>query len=133
MESDNRCKKDKKKRSAGSKTLDLVLRSFHVGAASVLFGGMVLAVPFTRLSSWHSLAIASGGALLIAEACRSRHWVYQVRGLMSILHVGLLGLVHYRPDLLAPVLTAVLASGVIGSNLPGSVRHWSLVHRCRID
>lgn len=133
LERGNSCKKEQKKRSGASKALDLVLRSFHVGAASVLFGGLILAVPFSRLSVWHALTIGTGGALIIAEACRSRHWIYQVRGLMAILHVGLLGLVHYRPDLLVPALTAVLACGVVGSNLPGSLRHWSVVHGQRID
>jgi len=113
--------------------LDLVLRSCHVGAASVLFGGLVLAVPFSRVDRWHTLTIATGGALLLAEACRSRHWIYQVRGLTAILHVGLLALVHYRPDLLVPALTAVLFTGVLGSNLPGSLRHWSVVHGQRMD
>lgn len=127
------CKKDKKRRSGGSKALDLVLRCFHVGAASVLFGGLILCVPFMRLSVWHTLAIATGGALIISEACHSRHWPYQGRGLMAIVHVGLLGLVHYQPNLVVPVLIAVLAFGVLGSNMPGYLRHWSVLHGQRMD
>jgi hypothetical protein len=130
---DNGCKKDKKRRSGSSKVLDLVLRSFHVGAASVLFGGLILSVSFSRLSAWHTLAMATGGALIIAEACHSRHWPYQGRGLMAIVHVGLLGLVHFRPDSMVPVLIAVLVFGVFGSNMPGYLRHWSVVHGQRMD
>ena len=130
---DDNCKMDKKRRSGAAKALDLVLRCFHVGAASVLFGGVVLAVPFAALCSWHTLAIASGGALIVAEATHSRHWLYQLRGLMAITHVGLLALVHFRHDLLAPVLVAVLVTGVLGSHLPGYLRHWSVVHRRRVD
>ena len=133
MEGDKGCKKDKKRRSGAAKTLDLVLRSFHVGVTSVLFGGLILAVPFARLSLWHTLVIATGGVLILSEASRSRHWVYQVRGLVAITHVALLGLIHYRHDLLLPALTAVLATGVVGSNLPGYLRHWSIVHGERID
>lgn len=133
MEIDHGCKNEKKKRPRSLKVLDLALRSCHVGAASVLFGGLVLAVPFSRVAGWHMPVIVTGGCLMVAEACRSRHWIYQVRGLMAVLHLGLLGLVHYRADLLVPALTAVLLSGVIGSNLPGSLRHWSVVHRQKMD
>ena len=133
MGMENDTKKDKKRRSGTSKALDLVLRSCHVGAASVLFGGLVLSVPFSRLSHWHTLAIVTGAALILAGVCQSRHWPYQGRGLMAILHVGLLGLLHYRHDLIAPVLTAVLVIGVFGSNMPGYLRHWSVVHGQRMD
>ena len=130
---ENEGKKEKKRRSGGSKAVDLVLRSCHVGTASVLFGGLVLSVPFVRLSLWHTLAIVTGGALVIAGVGQSRHWPYQGRGLMAIVHVGLLGLLHYRHDLMTPVLTAVLVFGFLGSNMPGHLRHWSVVHGQRMD
>jgi uncharacterized membrane protein HdeD (DUF308 family) len=125
--------KEKKRRSGASKALDLVLRCGHIGAASILFGGLVLSVPFTRLTLWHSLAIASGAALILAGICQSRHWPYQGRGLMALVHIGLLGLLHHRHDLMLPVLTAVLVFGVIGSNMPGYLRHWSVLHGQRMD
>jgi len=124
---------DKKRRSATSKVLDLVLRSGHIGTASVLFGGLVLGVPFSRLTDWHVLAIATGGALIVAGLLQSRHWPYQGRGVMALVHIVLLGLVHYRQDLMLPVLIAVLLFGVVGSNMPGHLRHWSVLHRQRID
>ena len=126
-------KKEKKRRSGASKSLDLALRFCHLGAASVLFGGLVLSVPFTQLSHWHALAIATGAALIVAGVCQSRHWPYQGRGLMALVHVGLLGLLHYRHDLTLPVLTAVLIFGFFGSNMPGYLRHWSVLHGERMD
>lgn len=123
----------KKKRSKLSKAIDLVLRYWHVGTTSVLFGGMVLGIPFIRLGVWHTLAIATGGALVISGILQSRHWPYQVRGVLAFMHVGLLALVHFQHDLLLPVLTAVLLFGFFGSNLPGNLRHWSLLHRERVD
>jgi hypothetical protein len=133
MGTDDKSGKDKKRRSGVSKALDLVLRTGHIGAASVLFGGLVLAVPFPALAVWHTLAIASGGFLIIAGFSQTRHWGYQVRGLMALVHVGLLGLLHYRHDLVVPVLAAVLAFGVFGSNMPGHLRHWSVLHGQRMD
>ncbi|GFO69043.1 hypothetical protein GMLC_26220 [Geomonas limicola] len=123
----------KKKRSKLSKTIDLVLRYWHVGTSSVLFGGMVLGIPFERLGVWHTLAIVTGGSLVLSGICQSRHWSYQVRGLLAFTHVGLLALVHFQHDWVLPVLTAVLLCGFLGSNLPGNLRHWSVLHGERVD
>jgi hypothetical protein len=125
--------KEKKRRSGATKAVDLLLRCAHVGTASVLFGGLQLGVPFARLGSWHTLAGATGGALILAGICQSRHWPYQGRGVLAIIHVLLLGLVHSYHDLIAPLLVVVLVVGMIGSNLPGHLRHWSLLHGERVD
>lgn len=133
MISDNERKTDKKLRSEWPKYLDLILRVFHVGTSSVLFGGLVWAVPFAKLANWHHLAIATGSAQVVTAICRSRHWPYQGRGAAAWLHIGLLWLVHVRPGTMLPVLATVLAVGVIGSHLPGNIRHWSLIHGRRLD
>jgi hypothetical protein len=133
MNSDNEIKANKKKRPTWPKLLDLLIRVFHVGTSSVLFGGIVWAVPFTQLSSWHRLTIITGIALIISGICGSRHWPYQGRGLTATVHVGLLGLIHVRPATMLPVLTLVLIAGVAGSHLPGFIRHWSLLHGRRVD
>ena len=108
-------------------------RTCHVGITGVLFGGAVLGIPFSHLSGWHDLAIASGIVLIIIGVRQSRHWPYQGRGIMATLHVAVLGTIHIWPDLMVPLLTTALALGGIGSNMPGSVRHWSLLHGRRID
>ena len=133
MEIDNEGRIDKKGRPAWPKALNMLLRSCHIGTSSVLFGGVVLAVPFTQLSSWHHLAIATGCAMIVSNVCQSRHWPYQGRGLMAALHIGLVWVVHVRLELMVPLLTTALAVGVVGSHMPGFIRHWSLVHRRRID
>ena len=132
-DSDNGSKTEKKRRSDGPKYVDLLLRVCHVVTSSVLFGGIVWAAPFVRLVTWHYLTIATGAALIIFSICRSRHWPYQGRGVVAWLHAGLIGLAHVLPEAMMPVLVTVLALGVIGSHLPGSIRHWSLLHGRRID
>jgi hypothetical protein len=129
MEISHNSRADRKKGSGWSKVVDLFLRSCHLGISSVLFGGFVWEVPFARLANWHHLVIVTGSALIIFNIYKSRHWLYQGRGLMAGLHLGLIWLVHIRPDLLLPVLMTVLASGVVGSHMPAFLRHWSIVHR----
>lgn len=131
--SGNDYRSDKSRRRSWPKVLDLLLRSSHIGTSSVLFGGVVWAVPFVRLLTWHHLAIATGVSLIILNIWRSRHWPYQGRGVMAWLHIGLVWLVHVRPELVVPILVTALAVGVVGSHMPGALRHWSFVHRRRID
>lgn len=131
--SGNKMKVDKQRRPIWPKMLDLLLRVCHVVSSSILYGGLIWAVPFARLSTWHHLTIASGSALIISGICGSRHWPYQGRGLMAAVHVGLIGLIHGRTATMLPLLTVVLVAGVIGSHLPGFIRHWSLLHRRRVD
>lgn len=121
------------KRPVWPKVVDLLLRSCHIGTSSVLFGGIVWAVPYLRLSAWHHLAIATGIFLIILNIWRSRHWPYQGRGVMAWLHIGLVWLVHVWPAHALSMLVTALAFGVVGSHMPGALRHWSFVHRRRID
>lgn len=133
MEKVSEKKTGKKQRSAWPKFLDLFLRVCHIGSSTVLFGGIVWAVPFVRLATWHHLSIATGCALIISGIYGSRHWPYQGRGLTAALHVGLVWLVHIRPESSLKMLAAALVFGVIGSHLPGNIRHWSLLHGRRMD
>jgi hypothetical protein len=133
METRKDINKEKKKRSGWIRTVDILMRAGHIGTTGVLFGGAIFAVPFANLSTWHKGTLATGCVLALLEACQSRHWVYQIRGLMVLTHIGLLGAVHLYPDYRALLLATVLAIGVIGSHMPSGIRHWSLVHRCRID
>ncbi len=119
---------DHKKRSGWSKAFDIFLRSCHIGTASVLLGGVVLMVPFERLLIWHYPTIATGCALIIFNIYKCRHWLYQGSGLMAELHIALFWAVHVKPELMAPLFATALTVGVIGSHMPGALRHWSLVH-----
>ncbi len=120
--------KFKNKRPLWTRGLDVVLRTAHVAVTSVLFGGAVCEASLDQLMPWHSLAIFTGCALVLSEIYHSRHWLYQGRGAMVIIHVGLLGIIHIRPDLMVPVLLAVLVFGMVGSHMPKSYRYWSFIH-----
>jgi hypothetical protein len=133
MDSYNESRKERKKRSGWFKVLDMFLRSCHIGASSVLFGGLIWMVPFGKLLMWHNLSIATGSALIIFNILKCRHWPYQGRGLMAALHIALLWLVHVQTEWMMPVLMAVVTIGVVGSHMPAFLRHWSVVHRRILD
>jgi len=125
--------KEKKQRPGWFRAIEILLRTGHIGATAVLFGGALFAIPFAHLISWHQAAVATGSALALLGINQSRHWPYQVRGVMAITHVGLLGLVPLYPEYRVQIFSAVLVIGSVGSHLPGGIRHWSLIHRRRID
>ncbi len=133
MADTNESGKEKKRRPGWVQALDLILRTWHIGVTSVLFGGVVCAVSFAQLFTWHHLAIVSGAALIISRLCQSRHWLYQVRGVIALTHVGLLGIVHIFPEYSMSILTTVLILGVFAANLPGHIKKWSLLHWCQVE
>ena len=124
--SENHWKKNR--RPLWTRWLDVIARTAHVGVMSVLFGAAVCDVGFSDLSIWHHLTIATGCVLVGSEIYHSRHWFYQTRGIMALTHIGLLGVIHFRPYLMTPILTTVLAVGMVGSHMPKSFRYWSFVH-----
>lgn len=133
MENNSGNMEKKIRRPIWTRWLDVVLRTAHVGVTGILFGGAVFEVPLSQLHLWHNLTIATGCTLVLSEIFHSRHWIYQCRGLMVLIHVGLLGLIHLRPDLMTPILAAVTVFGMVGSHMPKAVRYWSFVHRRVVD
>ncbi len=124
---------NKTRRPFWTRTADIILRTAHVAVTSILFGGAVCGASLIQLMTWHNLAIITGCALIVSEVYHSRHWLYQGRGVMVLIHVGLLGIIHFRQDLMVPVLTAVLIFGMAGSHMPKSMRYWSLIHGRVLD
>jgi len=124
---------EKKRRPGWVRAIEILLRTGHIGTTGVLFGGAIFAVPFAHMISWHQVAIATGGGLALLGINQSRHWPYQVRGMIALTHVGLLGLVHLYPEYRAQILATVLVIGSIGSHMPGNIRHWSPMQGCRTE
>jgi hypothetical protein len=107
--------------------ISIATRTAHLGVAAVLFGGLILAVPFTRMSPWHHLTILSGGLLMALEWQHDAHWPHRGKGLLALFHLALCGLIHFLPELTVPLLWAILISGSVGSHMPRRFRHWSML------
>ena len=107
--------------------LSIAVRTSHLGGTAVLFGGLVLAVPFVRLGFWHSCAIATGAILLLLEWLHDSRWLHRGKGLLALFHLGLCLLIHWFPAWTIPLAWAILISGSIGSHMPRRFRHWSII------
>ncbi len=115
------------------RTVNIVVRTAHIGAMALLVGGRAFAVEGGSLRPWHALTSLTGVALLLSEASHSRHWVYQARGLIVLAHVGAFALMAAARAWALPAIVAALVIGSVGSHLPKAVRKWSLRHRRVVD
>jgi hypothetical protein len=114
------------------RAVEILCRTSHIGAMAILLGGHHFAVAHGSLLPWKILTAVTGAVLLVTEVRHSRHWVYQGRGIVTMLHVGVLALLAF-PGIAQPAMVTALVIGSIGSHLPRSVRKWSLRHRRVVD
>ncbi len=82
-----------------------------------------------QLVPWQQLAMATGAVLIVSEIIHHTHWLTQIRGVMVLIHAGLLGLAILRPDLAVIFLSSSLVFGLMGSHLPKKIRYWSYTLR----
>ena len=115
------------------RAVDIALRTVHIAAAGVLVGGHVFGVTAPELVAALYATIGSGAGLVVTEVWHSRHWPYQVRGLMVLLKLAILCLVCAWWGARVGILLAVLAVGAIGSHVPRLYRHYSIVHGRVVD
>ena len=120
-------------RSARARAIGISLRTAHLGAMAVLVGGVYFAAADPALHAWRAITAATGLALLLTEVSHSRHWAYQGRGVVTILHVGALALLVVPAVSGRIAMMAALVLGAVGSHLPKSLRKWSFRHRRVVD
>ncbi len=108
---------------------DVGVRTAHLLAVGMYLGGIAWDAPEPRVREWRALTIATGTALLVAEASASPNWPHQSRGLTTIAHAALLAPAHRWPQRAFPIAVAALLIGAVGSHLPRSVRKWSVLKR----
>ena len=121
------------KHITGRRTVEIAVRTAHVGAMALLVGGLHFGASSASLRPWHVLTAVTGVALLASEASHSRHWVHQARGVVALVHVGVVALIAVAPGMAGFAIVAALIIGSIGSHLPRTVRKWSLRYRRVLD
>jgi hypothetical protein len=108
------------------------LRTAHLLTMAVFLGGTFAPVPPPGLAAWRLGAALSGAGLLVTEVTHGSHWAVQVRGLFTVAHVAVLGLLLV--DGLGPAGgAAAVVLGAVGSHMPRKLRKWSVRHRQVVD
>ncbi|MDR8525089.1 hypothetical protein [Shewanella fidelis] len=108
------------------------LRALHILGVTGAGGGILLNVPQEQWLTYWIMAMATGSTLMIWEIVRDWRWLIQLKGVLTLVKIGLLllfiPLANYKPELL---ITVVLLSVVV-SHGPSGLRHFSIVHGRRI-
>ena len=112
----------------GVRVIRTTLRTAHLLAFGTLYGGHVYSIPALRL--WPALlaTVASGAALMALEIVRTPLWLCQVRGVATLVKIGLVVGVAAYWDLRLWLLTAAAIIGGVVSHMPGRYRYYSLIH-----
>lgn len=109
------------------------LRALHILGIVGVGGGILLDVNKGQWLSYWYLAMTTGSILMLWEIVRDWRWLIQLKGLLTLVKIGLLALfvplAHYKPEL----LIVILFLSVIVSHGPAGLRHYSIVHRRQID
>ncbi len=109
------------------------LRALHILGVVGAGGGIILGVESETWLYYWILAMGSGVLLMAWEIIRDWRWIIQLKGVLTLVKLGLLllfiPLASYKHEL---VIIIVLLS-VIVSHGPAGLRHYSIVHRRRID
>ncbi len=112
----------------GVRVIRTTLRTAHLLAFGTLYGGHVYNLPAQRLWPAMLATVASGGTLMALEIYRTPVWLGQVRGMATLVKIGLVAAVAVYWDQRLWLLTAAVIIGGVVSHLPGRYRYYSLIY-----
>lgn len=112
----------------GVRVIRTTLRTAHLLAFGTLYGGHVYNLPAQRLWPAMLATVASGGTLMALEIYRTPLWLGQVRGMATLVKIGLVIAVAVYWDQRLWLLTAAVILGGVVSHMPGRYRYYSLIH-----
>jgi len=113
---------------AGARWFRTSLRTLHLIAVGALYGGTLYAVDASRLRPALSSVIATGAILVGFEVWQARIWLVQLRGVATLVKLGLLAGIAVAPDRALVLLTLALVIGSVSSHMPSRWRYHSLLH-----
>jgi hypothetical protein len=107
----------------------IALRTVHLMAIGMLFGGHAFHAAAGELKPWLYVAIATGAGMIFFEAYPSLHFVFEGWGLFLLVKLALLCTIPFAWSARVPILFTVVALGSVGSHMPGRFRHYSVLYR----
>lgn len=107
----------------GRRSLKIALRAAHVLMVCVLLGAYVFDATPAERTTWLWAAIASGASILLLDLHESAAFLMQVRGLIVLGKIALVGALPVFGGAQVWVLVFLVAASVLSSHAPGSFRH----------
>lgn len=110
-----------------------ILRALHILGVVGAGGGILLTADKSLWLNYWYLTMVSGSILMCWEIVRDWRWLIQLKGVLTLVKLGLLclfiPLANYKPEL----LVLVILLSVVVSHGPSGLRHYSIVHRRQIN
>lgn len=118
---------------AGKRWLNISLRTLHLIGVAGLGGAYLYAAPRGLWQPYLWLSLGSGFSLMAISLYSNGIWLLQLRGILILFKLFLLGGMVWFPafDLQLGVAVIVLSSVI--SHAPGNVRYYSIWHGRRIE
>lgn len=115
------------RRVPGQRHLRTLLRTAHIASMAVLLGGHAFDVPEVRLTGALHWTLATGLLLVLLEVYGTMGWLFEIRGLATVLKVILVALVPVFWEQRVWILMAVLVIGSLSSHTTASIRYYSVL------
>jgi hypothetical protein len=112
----------------GLRPMRTTLRTAHIIAFAVLYGGHVYGLPAERLVPALAATVLTGGAFAALECYHAPIWLVQLRGVATVVKLVLVACVGLRWELRVLLLTVAIAIGSVASHMPGRFRYYSVLH-----
>jgi hypothetical protein len=105
------------------------LRALHIIGVVGSGGGMIFNLELSLWFNYWLIAITSGVLLMSWEIIRDWRWLIQLKGVLTLLKVILLGFFIQISQYHSELVIFIILLSVIVSHGPAGLRHYSIVHR----
>ncbi|QSX34411.1 hypothetical protein JYB87_03935 [Shewanella avicenniae] len=105
------------------------LRTLHIVGVCGASGGVLFAVESQLWYPYWVVALCSGALLMLWEIVREPSWIIQLKGVLTLVKLALLGSFFIIPQYMDWLFFAIIVLSVIVSHGPAGLRHYSIYHR----
>jgi hypothetical protein len=117
----------------GKRWLNISLRTLHLIGVAGLGGAYLYAAPRELWAPYLWLSLGSGFGLVILSVFSNGIWLLQLRGLLILFKLFLLGVMLWLPGFSLSLGISVIVISSVIAHAPGDVRYYSIWHGRRIE
>jgi hypothetical protein len=118
----------------GLRATQIAARTVHIASMGLVLGGVAFHVPASATATPIAIAIASGTLLMAIDLWKSGAYFTQGNGVAVLLKLVLLGVGQWIiPGARLGCFLVATAVASVGSHMPKTWRHWSLIERRVLD
>lgn len=118
---------------SGKRWFNISLRTMHLIGVAGLGGAYLYDAPRELWQPYLWLSLGSGFAMVLLSLFSNGVWLLQLRGVLILFKLALLGVMLWLPGFNLQLGMAVIVLSSVIAHAPGNVRYHSLWHGRRIE